>query len=135
MKLENAQAAMQIILHAGDARLKTAEALKSLKTFDIERAKQQLLDAKMKILWLRTNHRQLSAQAESNGEEIEYSILFTHAQDTCMTVCSEINIAQQLVELFAKQLMSGWRNWKNRSGIFGRVFTKILELEERYELL
>ena len=26
MKLENAQAAMQIILHAGDARLKTAEA-------------------------------------------------------------------------------------------------------------
>lgn len=34
MKLENAQAAMQIILHAGDARLKTAEALKSLKTFD-----------------------------------------------------------------------------------------------------
>ena len=31
MKLENAQAAMQIILHAGDARLKTAEALKSLK--------------------------------------------------------------------------------------------------------
>ena len=57
MKLENAQAAMQIILHAGDARLKTAEALKSLKTFDIERAKQQLW-MQMKILWLRTNHRQ-----------------------------------------------------------------------------
>lgn len=40
-----------------------------------------------------------SLQAESNGEEIEYSILFTHAQDTCMTVCSEINIAQQLVDI------------------------------------
>ena len=50
MKLENAQAAMQIILHAGDARLKTAEALKSLKTFDIERAKQQLLDANEDIV-------------------------------------------------------------------------------------
>ena len=34
MKLENAKATMQIILHAGDARLKTAEALKSLKTFE-----------------------------------------------------------------------------------------------------
>lgn len=98
MKLENAQAAMQIILHAGDARLKTAEALKSLKTFDIERAKQQLLDANEDIVAAHQSQT-ASLQVESNGEEIEYSILFTHAQDTCMTVCSEINIAQQLVDI------------------------------------
>ena len=77
MKLENAQAAMQIILHAGDARLKTAEALKSLKTFDIERAKQQLLDANEDIVAAHQSQT-ASLQAESNGEEIEYSILFTN---------------------------------------------------------
>ena len=87
MKLENAQAAMQIILHAGDARLKTAEALKSLKTFDIERAKQQLLDANENIVAAHQSQT-ASLQAESNGEEIEYSILFTHAQDTLLMVIS-----------------------------------------------
>ena len=81
-----------------DPRLKTAEALKSLKTFDIERAKQQLLDANEDIVAAHQSQT-ASLQAESNGEEIEYSILFTHAQDTCMTVCSEINIAQQLVDI------------------------------------
>ena len=50
MKLENAQAAMQIILHAGDARLKTAEALTALRSFDIEGAKQHLLDANEDIV-------------------------------------------------------------------------------------
>ena len=69
MKLENAQAAMQIILHAGDARLKTAEALKSLKTFDIERAKQQLLDANEDIVAAHQSQT-ASLQAESNGEDV-----------------------------------------------------------------
>ena len=120
MKLENAQAAMQIILHAGDARLKTAEALKSLKTFDIERAKQQLLDANEDIVAAHQSQT-ASLQAESNGEEIEYSILFTHAQDTCMTYAVK-STSHSSSWISAKQLMSGLRNWKNRTGIFGRVF-------------
>lgn len=36
MNLEHAQTAMKIILHAGDAREKTMDALKALDTFDIE---------------------------------------------------------------------------------------------------
>lgn len=70
MKLENAQAAMQIILHAGDARLKTAEALKALKSFDIACAKQHLLDANEDIVAAHQSQT-ASLQAESNGEEIE----------------------------------------------------------------
>ena len=34
MNLEHAQTAMKIILHAGDAREKTMDALKALDTFD-----------------------------------------------------------------------------------------------------
>lgn len=66
MNLEHAQTAMKIILHAGDAREKTTDAL----------------------------------QAESRGEELEYSILFSHAQDTCMCASSELNVAMHLVDLF-----------------------------------
>ena len=98
MNLETIQTAMQIILHAGDARLKTSEALSCLKAFDIEKAKELLAAANEDIV--KAHQSQTDAlQKESNGEEIEYSILFSHAQDTFMTVNSEINIAQQLVEI------------------------------------
>lgn len=98
MNLENAQVAMKIILHAGDARLKISEALKCLKTFDIESAKEHLKDANEDIVAAHQSQTE-ALQAESNGEEIEYSILFTHAQDTCMSVCSEMNIAEQLIDI------------------------------------
>ena len=75
-----------------------SKVFKDFNASDIERAKQQLLDANEDIVAAHQSQT-ASLQAESNGEEIEYSILFTHAQDTCMTVCSEINIAQQLVDI------------------------------------
>ena len=43
MNLEHAQTAMKIILHAGDAREKTMDALKALDTFDIENAKDNIM--------------------------------------------------------------------------------------------
>lgn len=45
MNLEHAQTAMKIILHAGDAREKTMEALKALEVFNIEEAKKLLEQA------------------------------------------------------------------------------------------
>ena len=37
---------------------------------------------------------------DARGEEREYSLLFAHAQDTLMTIYSEINIAKQLLKIF-----------------------------------
>ncbi|MEG0470274.1 MAG: PTS lactose/cellobiose transporter subunit IIA [Longicatena sp.] len=98
MNLENAQIAMKIILHAGDARLKTTEALKALKEFNVEDAKKYLAEANEDIV---AAHQVQTGilQAESNGDEIEYSTLFSHAQDTCMTVYSEINVTEQLIDI------------------------------------
>lgn len=98
MNLENAQIAMKIILHAGDARLKTTEALRELKQFHIEEAKNYLAQANEDIVAAHQVQTNI-LQAESNGDEIEYSTLFSHAQDTCMTVYSEINIAEQLIAI------------------------------------
>ena len=39
-------------------------------------------------------------QSETRGETCEYSLLFAHAQDTLMTIYSEINIAKQLIKIF-----------------------------------
>ncbi len=98
MNLENAQVAMQIILHAGDARVKAMDALKALKEFDIESAKKHLAAAKEDIV--KAHNVQTDAlQAEARGEDTEYSILFCHAQDTCMTVYSEMNLAQHFIDV------------------------------------
>lgn len=95
---EHAKKAMQIILHAGDARLKCMEALKALDTFDIESARKFLSEAKIDIV---DAHKiqTVELQSEADGKECEYSVLLTHAQDTCMTVYSEMNIAEHLIDL------------------------------------
>lgn len=39
-------------------------------------------------------------QDEAAGEEkSEYSLLFAHAQDTLMTIMSEINLAKQIISI------------------------------------
>lgn len=99
MNLEQAQTAMQIILHAGDARVKAMEALNALEKFDISEARKALALAKEEVV--EAHKIQTTAlHAESNGEEVEYSILFTHAQDTCMSVDSEINMIEHMIALF-----------------------------------
>lgn len=98
MNMENAQVAMQIIMFAGDARVKTMEALKALKNFDIADAKKKLQDGKEDLVKAHTVQTD-ALQAEARGEEVEFSLLFSHAQDTCMTVCSEMNIAEQLIDI------------------------------------
>ena len=72
MDEKTVQSAMEIILNAGDARLKNKEALEAVAQGDLAAA----------------------------HEKMEYSLLFTHAQDTLMTINSEITITKQLVSVF-----------------------------------
>lgn len=98
MDMEHAQVAMQIIMHAGDARTKTMDALRALKEFDVPGAKGHLAEAKEYLV--KAHNVQTGAlQEEAEGKEVEYSILFSHAQDTCMTVYSEMNIAEHLTDI------------------------------------
>lgn len=95
-----AQSAMQIIMHAGDARMMTMEALTALNNFDIETAKTKMVDANKEIV----EAHKIQTEAivdETRGIPAEYSVLFSHAQDTIMTVYSEMNIAQHLIKITA----------------------------------
>jgi cellobiose PTS system EIIA component len=99
MEDEKVQAAMQIIIHAGDARTKCKEALDAVAATDFTLAKKCIEDAQTEI---RKAHKiQTDAiQAECSGEASEYSVLFVHAQDTLMTINSEIIIAKQMIKIF-----------------------------------
>nr|MBQ4458704.1 PTS lactose/cellobiose transporter subunit IIA [Clostridia bacterium] len=98
MKEATAVNSMQIILHAGNAREKTMSALDALSTFEIDKAKQLLKEAETEIVEAHVAQT-VELQREANGEEPEYTVLLTHAQDTCMSVNSEINITKKLVDM------------------------------------
>ncbi|ASR47560.1 PTS lactose/cellobiose transporter subunit IIA [Paenibacillus kribbensis] len=100
MTLEQvAQDAMQIILHAGEARKHCTDALKDIENSDFDSAKEKMKLANAEIV---IAHRVQTncIQKETEGAKGEYSVLFAHAQDTLMTVYSEINIAKRLIDIF-----------------------------------
>ncbi len=99
MDEKNMQISMQIILNAGDARAACKKALDAVAKGELDLAKERIKDAQEKIT---IAHRiQTDAiQAETNGATPVYSLLFSHAQDTLMTVYSELNIARQLIKIF-----------------------------------
>lgn len=93
------KAAMSIIMSAGDARLLCKDALSAIAEQNFALANEKMKEATKKIT---EAHRvQTDAiQGETRGEKQEYTLLFAHAQDTLMTIYSEINIAKQMLKIF-----------------------------------
>lgn len=91
--------AMQIILHAGDARIKTEEAIEKAKLFDFESAEMTLKEAKECLRLAHIAQTQV-IQNETSGKVYESCLLFTHAQDTLMTIMSEEKLATELISMF-----------------------------------
>ncbi|NTW96791.1 MAG: PTS lactose/cellobiose transporter subunit IIA [Erysipelotrichaceae bacterium] len=101
MTEELINSAMKIILHAGDARLQVKLALDAIALQEFDKAKECMTKATDEI---RIAHREQTdaIQGEAQGIKTEYSLLFSHAQDTLMTIYSEINIAKQMIQIFEK---------------------------------
>ena len=92
------QVAMQIILHAGNARLHAAEALQSAKKGDFESAVASMKVAEEEIVQAHKAQTDV-IQNEMSGESYDYSLLFTHAQDTLMTIKSELTFSNELIDV------------------------------------
>jgi PTS system cellobiose-specific IIA component len=91
--------AMEIIMYAGDARLCCKKAIDCIAAGKLAEAKEHMKEADEKIA--QAHHIQTDCiQGATAGEAFEYNILFTHAQDTLMTIYSEINLAKQLANVF-----------------------------------
>lgn len=99
MKENIVQAAMSIILNAGDARVDCKQALDAIAEGNFDKAEQKLKESNKKIT-IAHKVQTDAIQDETRGEESEYSLLFAHAQDTLMTIYSEINIAKQMLKIF-----------------------------------
>src|SRR5699024_5448086 len=82
--MEINEIAFNLILHSGNARSNVMEALKYARTRDFDQAKEMIEKADNE---LEKAHKVQTnvLQEEANGEEVNLSILFIHAQDHLMT--------------------------------------------------
>lgn len=95
-------AAMQIILHAGDCRNMLNEAINALLDDKGEEAvKEKITAAKKEITKAHVIQTEM-IQSSINEEELRTTLLFTHAQDTLMTINSEVNLTQNMIRLYRK---------------------------------
>lgn len=91
--------AMRVILAAGDGRQHMEQALAHVakRDFNAAEAELELADAKI----LDAHKAQTSTiQAQAAGEDFEYSLLFTHAQDTLMTIAAEEHMVKHMMPIF-----------------------------------
>ena len=97
-KLDINMVAMNVILNAGDGRVLVDKALDCMAEFDFEGAEKNLEEADAKILKAHQSQTE-TIQRQAAGEDVEYSLLFTHAQDTLMTISSEYRIAKRMLPI------------------------------------
>ncbi len=97
---------MNIILPAGDARNKANEALDAIMDGDEEKADKFMAEAKE---FVKQAHKaqtdvlqSLAAKEYAGEEEPKLPMLFIHAQDTIMTIMSEVNMAEKLIKMYKK---------------------------------
>ena len=92
--------AMEIVIAAGDARLEAEKALDAVEQFDFDTARKHLEAARENIQKAHNAQTEI-IQAEIAGEEsFQPSLLFNHAQDTLMTIITEVNLTEKMVKLF-----------------------------------
>ncbi|WP_243355518.1 PTS lactose/cellobiose transporter subunit IIA [Bacillus litorisediminis] len=91
----------QIILHAGNARSSSIEAIQLAKIGKFEEAMEKIAEADQSFL--EAHHAQTSLlEKEANGESPSLSILLVHAQDHLMTAMTVKEMAQEFIDLYRK---------------------------------
>ena len=95
--------AIQVVMNAGDGRMKIDEALAAMAEGDLAQAEALLKEAEELIVKAHNAQTEV-IQSQVAGESMEYSLLFIHAQDTIMTINTELKKKKKLLPI-VKMLM------------------------------
>lgn len=95
--------AIEVVMNAGDGRMKIDEALAAMAEADLDRAESLLKEAEELIVKAHNAQTEV-IQSQVGGENMEYSLLFIHAQDTIMTINTELRMTKKLLPI-VKMLM------------------------------
>lgn len=95
------EGAFEIVSFSGDAKAMAMDAIKLAKDKKIEEAREKIKDARETIA--HAHHRQTDLiSAETNGQELPFSVLLIHGQDHLMTSMSVIDLAEEFVDVYEK---------------------------------
>ena len=94
--------AMHVIMNACSGRDKVDESFTAMAEGNLEHARQLLKDADADILEAHKAQTEM-IQAQAGGEDMEYSLLFIHAQDTLMTSDAQLRIANNIMKILEKK--------------------------------
>jgi len=97
--------AMEVILNAGNGGELIDKALEEISKFNFNRA-DDLIDEATKDIIKAHNAQTSIIQNQVSGNDVEYSLLFIHAQDTLMTIKSRLTMFKGL-EPIIKNLYEG----------------------------
>lgn len=97
--LTSEQINFQLILHSGNARSKTMQALREYRLGTIEAAEDLLQQAEQDLAIAHNVHFQL-VQQEAQGEKVEFSMLLMHAEDHLMSTLTMKELVGELLEIF-----------------------------------
>ncbi|GGE27645.1 PTS lactose transporter subunit IIA [Pullulanibacillus camelliae] len=100
-KEELVSISMNVILYAGNARNYVFQAVNKASNGDFDEADELMEKANDEVT---TAHQAQTdtLQKEAKGIGISYSPLFGHAQDTLMTVKSEINMMKEIIKIYKR---------------------------------
>ena len=85
--------AMEVIMNAGDGRDKIDEALAAMAEGKLDEVDKLLEEAEALIVKAHNAQTEV-IQSQVSGESMEYSLLFVHAQDTVMTITTELRMTE-----------------------------------------
>ena len=94
---------MNIIMSAGDARLKASEAVDAIAEGRLDDAKALLKEAdKLQAKAHNIQTDMIKGDIRGGDEKMGYFVLFAHAQDTLMTIQVEINMTKAMLKIAQK---------------------------------
>lgn len=89
---------MNLIVHSGEVRSYSMEAIQYAKKGDIDEAKELIEKASTELSQAHSVQTSL-IQKEASGEKTEVSLLMVHAQDHLMTSMTLKYLASEIIEI------------------------------------
>ena len=92
---------LNIIMHSGEARSCSMEAIALAKAGNFNGAQELLIKADEELGYAHNSQTSL-IQSEATSDKIEFSLLLVHAQDHLMTTMTFKDLAVELIEVHEK---------------------------------
>lgn len=93
--------AFQIIVHAGESRSLSSEAMDAAENYDFEKAEELLKKANDEFLECHQIQTDMLT-SEANGEKNELNVIFVHSQDHLTMATMAMENANRLMKVYKK---------------------------------